>query len=123
MQNPIGPVLPAVTGTGRQYTGPGYSGVYDPTPSVDPEEHDIGASGRGEEVAVAILTTVSGIGAYAWSRESYQYEDWKDPERSLDCPAIYRIDVCVRGASVVKKARFRLCFISANFNDFRLEKT
>ncbi len=122
MQEPTGLVLPAVTGTPRQYTGPGYSGVYDPTPSLDPAEHDIGASERGEEVAVAVLTTVSGFEAYAWSRESYQYPDWKNPERSLEYPAIYRIDVRVRGSSVVKKACFTLCFISQDFNDFRPQK-
>jgi hypothetical protein len=77
MQNPIGPVLPAVTGTPRLYTGPGYGGVYDPTPSLDPPDQNIAVSERGEEVAVAVLQKVSGFNAYAWSKESYMYEDWK----------------------------------------------
>ena len=122
MQEPTGLEQTAVTGAPRQSMGPGYSGVYNPTPSLDPPEHDIGASERGEEVAVAILTTMGGVGAYAWSRESYKYPDWKNPDRWLDDSTIYRIDVCVRGSSVVKKARFILCFISLNFSDFRLEK-
>lgn len=68
MQEPIGVVVTAVTGTPRQSMGPGYSGVYDPSPSLDPPEQNIAATERGEEVAVAILQTVSGFNAYAWSK-------------------------------------------------------
>jgi hypothetical protein len=123
MQEPTGVVVTAVTGVPRQSMGPGYSGVYDPSPSLDPPEQNIAASERGEEVAVAVLQTISGFNAYAWSTESFKYTDWENPEWRLDYPAIYRIDVHVRGPGVVKKACFTLCFISANFNDFRLEKT
>jgi hypothetical protein len=81
-----------------------------------------GASEKGEEVAVAILTTVSGFGAYAWSRESYAHTDWANHDRSLEYGANYRIEVRVRGSSAFEKAAFRLDFISQDFNDFRLKK-
>jgi hypothetical protein len=122
MKEPTGVVVTAVTAIPRQSMDQGYSGVYDPTPSLDPPDQNIAASERGEEVAVAVLTTVGGIGAYAWSKESYMYEDWKNPDLRLEDRAIYRIDVCVRGSSVKKKASFRLNVISPNVIDFRLEK-
>jgi hypothetical protein len=119
LPNPLPLALPALTGTARQYTGPGFSGVYNP--ALDPLEHDVAVSETGEEVAVAILTTVSGLGAFAWSKESYRHPDWANPDRSLD-HGTYRIEVRVRGSSVVKKEDFRLDWVSDDFKDFRLQK-
>jgi len=112
--------LPALTGTARQYTGPGFSGVYNP--ALDPLEHNVAASETGEEVAVAILTTVSGVRAFAWSKESYNYPDWANHDQCLDYETTYRIVVRVRGSSVFKEEPFRLDYVSADFKDFRLQK-
>lgn len=120
LPNALPLALPPLTGTARQYTGPGFRGVYNP--ALDPLEHNVAASDMGEEVAVAILTTVSGAEAFAWSKESYNYPDWANPDLSLDYETTYRIVVRVRGSSVVKEEAFRLDYVSLDFKDFRLQK-
>ena len=93
------------------------SSVYDPT--FDPRQQDVAVSwdGKGEEVAVAILTQ---SGAFAFSTASYEHFRFSNPDWQLS-QGTYRISVHVRGSNVDLKQDFKLEYLDKVFANFRLQ--